>query len=408
MVYEPKDDNTVPTLSSDVLTDFATRLFEAVRVPSDEAEIVASSLVGANLRGHDSHGVMRIPQYVGFVEKGEYQPGAELVIEQETPAVVVADGGWGFGQVQAHRLLDRVLPKAMALGIAAGVAKRFGHTGRLGEYAERAAASGLVLIATVNNAGAGQRVAPPGGIAPRLGTNPLCAGVPTSERADRARLRHQRGRRGESPGLPHQQAAGAGGLVARQRRGRPTTDPSVLYQEPLGSILPMGGVAGVQGLRHGPGARHARGRPDRRPRRVRRGAAGQGEQPRLPRPGPLLVLGPRRLDPRGHATGRIRPPDPPGRRGRGDPASRRPRTEDVRSSQCRGDPAERLALEGAAWTWRPGWGSRSRTWRVETADRSTPVGDLTRPALTGGDDPATVPPHVEADRRHDGPAENAT
>src|SRR5439155_27248812 len=80
---------------------------------------------------------------------------------------------------QAHRLLDLVVPRARALGLAAGAARNCGHIGRLGEYAERAAEEGLVLLATVNNCGAGQRVAPPGGIEPRLSTNPLCAAVPT-------------------------------------------------------------------------------------------------------------------------------------------------------------------------------------------------------------------------------------
>src|SRR5205823_1269647 len=139
----------------------------------------ATSLVGSNLRGHDSHGVMRIPQYVGFLERGEYKIDVPLLVMHETPALVACDAQWGLGQVQSHRLLDRLLPKAQRLGIAAGTLRNSGHIGRLGEYAERAALAGIVLIATVNNCGAGQRVAPPGGIEPRLGTNPLCVGVPT-------------------------------------------------------------------------------------------------------------------------------------------------------------------------------------------------------------------------------------
>ena len=71
--------------------------------------------------------------------------------------------------MQAHRLLDRLVPRAEGLGLAAGTLKRCGHIGRLGEYAERAVEEGLILIATVNNNGAGQRVAPPGGLEGRLG-----------------------------------------------------------------------------------------------------------------------------------------------------------------------------------------------------------------------------------------------
>lgn len=237
----------MPTLSAADLTDFVTAIFRAAGVPAGEARTVATSLVGANLRGHDSHGVMRVPQYVGFLEKGEYRTGVELLVEHETPAVVVCDGQWGFGQVQAHRLLDRIVPKAKALGLASGTARNVGHIGRLGEYAERAAEEGLILIATVNNCGAGQRVAPPGGVAPRLGTNPLCAAVPTG---------------GDPVVLDFGTSVVAEGKVRVYNinkrpvpegwlldpEGRPTTDPSVLYNAPLGSILPMGGAQAYKGF----------------------------------------------------------------------------------------------------------------------------------------------------------------
>ena len=237
----------MPTLSADVLTDFVSAVFRDAGVPESEARTVATSLVGSNLRGHDSHGVMRAPQYVGFLEKGEYRTGVDLLVEHETPAVVVCDGQWGFGQVQAHRLIDRIVPKAKALGVASGTARDVGHIGRLGEYAERATEQGLILIATVNNCGAGQRVAPPGGLAPRLGTNPLCAAIPTN---------------GDPVVLDFGTSVVAEGKVRVYHinkkpvpegwlldpEGRPTTDPSVLYNPPLGSILPMGGAQAYKGF----------------------------------------------------------------------------------------------------------------------------------------------------------------
>jgi uncharacterized oxidoreductase len=237
----------MPSYAADVLTEFVTRLFSAAGVPESEAQIVATSLVGANLRGHDSHGVMRVPQYVDFLRTGAYRIGVDLKVEHETPAVVVCDGQWGLGQVQAHRLLDRILPRAKALGLAAGAARECGHIGRLGEYAERAADDGLVLIATVNNCGAGQRVAPPGGLEPRLGTNPLCAAVPTNDAPvvldfgtsvaaeGKVRVYHI-----------NKRPVPEGWLLDPQ--GKPTTDPSVLYQQPLGSILPMGGSQAYKGF----------------------------------------------------------------------------------------------------------------------------------------------------------------
>jgi uncharacterized oxidoreductase len=238
----------VPILPAPILIDFAHRLFEAVGVPAADASIVATSLVGANLRGHDSHGVMRVPQYVDLLQRGEYQIGVDLKLLHETPALAFCDGQWGLGQVQAHRLLDLILPKAQAMGISAGAARHCGHIGRLGEYAERAAADGLILVATVNNDGAGQRVAPPGGTAPRLGTNPLCAAVPTQPSPtvlDFGTSVAAEGKvrvyyiDGKTP-VPE------GWLLDSD--GQPTRDPSVLYEHPMGSILPMGGSQSYKGF----------------------------------------------------------------------------------------------------------------------------------------------------------------
>lgn len=238
----------MPNLSPTTLLDFAARLFTAVGVPEADASVVAHNLIGANLRGHDSHGVLRIPQYVDFLRRGEYQVGVDLEVDRESPGVVVVDGHWGLGQVQAHRLLGRVIPKARELGLAAGTGRNFGHIGRVGEYAERAAAEGLILIATVNNNGAGQRVAPPGGREPRLGTNPLCVAIPTD--ADPVVLDFGTSVAAEGKVRVHyfndKHPVPEGWLLDAQ--GRPTTDPSVLYEPPTGSILPMGGTQAYKGF----------------------------------------------------------------------------------------------------------------------------------------------------------------
>ncbi len=238
----------MPTIHAPTLLDFATRLFRAVGVPEADASVVAHNLIGANLRGHDSHGVLRIPQYLDFLTKGDYRAGVALKIENESPGVVVVDGQWGLGQVQAHRLLDLVIPKARELGLAAGTGRNIGHIGRLGEYAERAAAEGLILIATVNNNGAGQRVAPPGGLQPRLGTNPLCVAVPT----DTSPVVLDFGTSVAAEGkvrvhyFNDKKPVPEGWLL--DAHGHPTTDPSVLYEPPLGSILPMGGTQSYKGF----------------------------------------------------------------------------------------------------------------------------------------------------------------
>src|SRR5215813_4450842 len=98
----------MPTIPVDQLSRFALALLEAGGVSRDEAQTVAKSLVAANLMGHDSHGVMRIPYYLDGVSKGEVKLNAEFTIIKEGPSLLQADGNWGFGQTQARRLTERL------------------------------------------------------------------------------------------------------------------------------------------------------------------------------------------------------------------------------------------------------------------------------------------------------------
>lgn len=237
----------MPTIRADSLKQFAFELFLANEVPQDEAKRVAQSLVLANLCGHDSHGVIRVIQYQKALTDGQLQSGVSLNIEQETPAVVVADGQWGLGQVQAHRLLDLMIPRAQSLGISSGTIKHCGHIGRLGEYAEVATANQLAFFATVNNHGFARGVAPPGGKEARIGTNPICLAVPTESEPvildigtsvvaeGKVRVAFNKGV--EVPD---------GWLLDPE--GNPTTDPGVLYREPRGTIQPLGGSGSHKGF----------------------------------------------------------------------------------------------------------------------------------------------------------------
>ncbi len=237
----------MPTVPAETLTAFARQLFEAAGVPPDEAATVAVSLVDANLCGHDSHGILRIPQYLGYIKAGTFKPGAALAVLNETPAVIAADGGWGLGQVQAHRLLARLIPKARQFGVAAGTLRYCGHVGRLGEYAEVATRERLAFFAAVNSHGSGRRVAPPGGTEGRISTNPICLGVPTSgdpvildfgtsvAAEGKVRVHFQKG-----------EPVPEGWLL--DHTGQPTTDPGVLYADPRGTIRPFGGSQAYKGF----------------------------------------------------------------------------------------------------------------------------------------------------------------
>jgi hydroxycarboxylate dehydrogenase B len=237
----------MPTFRPAVLESFAAQLLQAGRCSAEDAKLVAASLVDANMKGYDSHGVMRVPYYVQAIKDGEVVPGAELTIIDEGPSRIVADANWGVGQVQAMRLIERLAEKARAGGLGLGTMMHCGHIGRLGEYCEKTAADGFVSMLMVNSHGGAVRVAPPGGKAPRLSTNPLAIGVPlgntplvldfsTSATAEgKVRVKKIAG-----------QQCPEGWLI--DNTGKPTCDPNTLYGNPPGSILPMGGAQGYKGF----------------------------------------------------------------------------------------------------------------------------------------------------------------
>ncbi len=238
----------MPIINAESLATFAAQMFESVGVGERESQIVSASLVGANLRGYDSHGVMRIPFYVAAIRDGRVKPGETLRIEREAPAVLVCDGGWGLGQVLARDLVERLIVKAQIVGIACGTLRQAAHIGRVGEYAEMAAKHGMAAIICANGHGSGQRVAPVGGKQGRLGTNPLSIGMPggkegpfildfgTSATAEgKVRVKRIAG-----------QSVPLGWILDAD--GNPTTDPNKLYGDPPGSILPMGGDQAYKGF----------------------------------------------------------------------------------------------------------------------------------------------------------------
>ena len=245
----------MPNVDHAELTAYITRVFEALGAPDEDADAVASHLVDANLKGHDSHGVIRTTQYVQRTQEGRYVAGTTPVVEQDTAATTVVNGNWNYGQVVARFTTDIAIEKARDQGISVAVAHRGGHAGRIGAYGEQAAAAGMVAIACVNLHGGGELVAPFGGGRRRLGTNPIVFAAPTSNPD-------------EPFVLDMATSVGAEGKVrvARNRGvelqpgwildadGRPSTDPLDLYGgDPSGSrergaLLPVGGDVGYKGF----------------------------------------------------------------------------------------------------------------------------------------------------------------
>lgn len=237
----------MPRLEIDELRRFAGELLRRGGLSEEEAAEVADHLVRANACGYDSHGVVRIVQYLEQLQRGELVAGAPLEVLNETPCLLTSDAHWGLGPVQAARLTCRLMAKARQSGLAAGTMIHSGHVGRLGEYCERAAAEELIALVMVNSHGAICRVVPPGGKAARLSTNPIAAGIPhgdqplvidfcTSATAEgKVRVKRLAG-----------EPCPDGWLLDSE--GRPTNDPAALYTTPPGAILPFGGAQAYRGF----------------------------------------------------------------------------------------------------------------------------------------------------------------
>ena len=156
-------------------------IFVAAGCDEAEGTRIARYLVEANLTGHDSHGVIRVPRYVHWLQIGTVQAGRRVKTVMDAGPVAVLDGDHGFGQSIGEQAMTLAAGKAREYGVAVVGLRNAGHLGRIGDWAERAAAEGLISIHFVNTSGLGMLVAPFGGTERRMSTNPICIGVPMPE-----------------------------------------------------------------------------------------------------------------------------------------------------------------------------------------------------------------------------------
>ena len=177
-------DDALPThtIAAGALRRFIADIFTAAGCAADEGERIGRFLVSANLAGHDSHGVIRAPNYVRTLQAGHVVPGQRITVVSESATHATVDGGYGFGQTIGPQAVDLGIAKARAAGMAVVALRRSGHIGRIGDWAERAGEAGLVSIHFVNVAH-GELVAPFGGVNRRFSTNPVCIGIPAEDGA---------------------------------------------------------------------------------------------------------------------------------------------------------------------------------------------------------------------------------
>lgn len=229
------------------LLDVTARIFSSSGTPSADAELVARLIVQANVRGLDSHGIMRIPQYVARIGEGRIVPGAKMTTVVETSSTALLDVNWNFGQLGAHRAATMAIEKAREHGVACVGLHRCEHVGCLGLFTEAVAREKMIGLAMCSGtAPSGHWVAPWGGREGRLGTNPISFAAPTSgdpilvdvatSTVSEGKVRYARDC-GEK--LPDRWVLDSAGEL--------TDDPGALYGESGGAILPLGGLLGYKG-----------------------------------------------------------------------------------------------------------------------------------------------------------------
>lgn len=169
-------------IPASALQQLVADIFDTAGCSRSEAERIALYLVRANLAGHDSHGVVRVPRYIQMKREGLILADQKVDVVVDTPALAVVDGKYGFGQTVAPQAVAIGIEKCKQMGLAAVALRHAGHIGRVADWAEMAAAEGLVSIHFVNAAGS-VLVAPFGSVERRFSTAPYCVGVPLPQRA---------------------------------------------------------------------------------------------------------------------------------------------------------------------------------------------------------------------------------
>ena len=229
------------TIAAAKLVAVVAAIMEAGGSSEAEARTIAERLVDSNLVGHESHGVLRVGKYLEWVRAGWLKPNAAPSIVFDSDALAIIDGNRGFGQVVGEFATRFGVAKAAKTGIAMIGLRNCGHLGRLGDWAEIAAAAGQVSLHFLNTSGA-MRVAPFGGSDRRLSTNPLAGGVPLAG-ADPAILDITTSTVAEGKlmvALNKGEQVPEGWIV--DKRGRPTVEPKDFYDG--GALLTIGAHKG--------------------------------------------------------------------------------------------------------------------------------------------------------------------
>jgi L-lactate dehydrogenase len=222
------------------LVDFATRLLTAMELSADKAEAVAQILVEADLMGHNTHGLALLASYLKELESGAMTREGEPAVIADAPAAVTWNGRRLPGPWLVLRAMALATERAARCGTGTVVIRRSHHIACLAAYLKRATDQGLLMLLTCSDPNAAS-VAPFGGLDPVFTPNPISAGIPTTGVPVLVDISTS----ATTNGLTNRLHSEGGRLPAQwviDGHGQPSDDPSVLFTEPKGTILPLGGL----------------------------------------------------------------------------------------------------------------------------------------------------------------------
>ncbi len=229
----------------DTLQATARAILSAAGSPTAEAHLISQRLIQANLTAHDSHGIIRLHQYMDTLRSGAIKPGRKAEFVKDNGSTAVLKGNRGFGQTIATEAMQVAIAKATEYNLAAVGVTDLHHIGRLADYVVMAAQQNLVALMWTSGGGFSHLVTPFGGNERRMSTNPFAAAFPSDREwpivMDFATSAYAEGK--------FKVMRDAGGQmppnVLLDKAGRPSTDPNDLYGG--GAIRPLGGDQGYKG-----------------------------------------------------------------------------------------------------------------------------------------------------------------
>jgi hydroxycarboxylate dehydrogenase B len=243
MVERPGDLMSTLLANPVVLEQWVRNLWLIAGSNAREAQLTATHLVQANLSGHDSHGVQMIVPYIDSLLAGGLQLNQSVQIEIDSPSLLKVNGQRGMGQAVTEQAMAMAIERAQQTGICLLGLHNAHHLGRVGHWAEQAIAGNCASV-HFTNVRATALVAPFGGAAARFVTNPFTIGIPRANKtpllldfatsaiaAGKVRVAMNKGA-----------SVAPGNLIDSQ--GLATTNPAVLFDEPLGALLTAAGHKG--------------------------------------------------------------------------------------------------------------------------------------------------------------------